>query len=104
MYQLREALLDPLTWAIVFYALVADIPNGGITNFFSQLIEGFGYTETESLLYGTPGGAVEVVTLIVGGYLGDRLHNRIAVSSFGLICGIIGMGLIVGLPLSNGEW
>lgn len=28
MYQLREALLDPLTWAFFFYALVADIPNG----------------------------------------------------------------------------
>lgn len=27
-YQLREALADPLTWAFVFYALVADIPNG----------------------------------------------------------------------------
>lgn len=43
MYQLKEALVDPLTWAIVFYALVADIPNGGITNFFSQLITSFGY-------------------------------------------------------------
>lgn len=80
---------------------MADIPNGGITNFFSQLIEGFGYSETESLLYGTPGGAVEVVTLIVGGYLGDKLHNRILVSSFGLVVSIIGMALIVGLPLSN---
>lgn len=28
MYQLREALTDPLTWGFVFYALVADIPNG----------------------------------------------------------------------------
>ena len=28
MYQLREALTDPLTWAFFFYALVADIPNG----------------------------------------------------------------------------
>lgn len=36
-YQLKEALLDPITWAFVFYALVADIPNGGISNFFSQL-------------------------------------------------------------------
>ena len=79
---------------------MGDIPNGGITNFFSQLIEGFGYSETESLLYGTPGGAVEVVTLVVGGYLGDRLGNRILVSSFGLICAITGMALIVGLPLS----
>lgn len=38
MYQLKEALLDPMTWAFVFYALVADIPNGGISNFFSQLV------------------------------------------------------------------
>jgi len=95
-----EALKDPLTWAFVFYALVADIPNGGITNFFSQLIVGFGYTPEQSLLYGTPGGAVEVVTLIVGGYLGGRLKNRILVSSSGLIISIIGISLIVGLPLS----
>lgn len=27
-YQFIEALTDPLTWAFVFYALVADIPNG----------------------------------------------------------------------------
>jgi MFS transporter, ACS family, allantoate permease len=33
--------------------------------------------------------------------LGDKLGNRLAVSSFGLICGITGMALIVGLPLSN---
>lgn len=100
-YQLKEAFTDPLTWAIVFYALVADIPNGGITNFFSQLIAGFGYTPEQALLYGTPGGAVEVVTLLVGGYLGDRYGNRIIVSSFGLVCGIVGVALIVGLPLSN---
>lgn len=38
MYQVKEALLDPITWAFFFYALIADIPNGGITNFFSQLV------------------------------------------------------------------
>ena len=64
LYQLKEALLDPLTWMFFLYAMIADIPNGGISNFFSQLIQGFGYTEEESLLYGTPGGAVEVVTII----------------------------------------
>ncbi|KAK3698798.1 Allantoate permease [Vermiconidia calcicola] len=102
-YQLKEALTDPLTWAFVFYALVADIPNGGITNFFSQLIAGFGYTDEESLLYGTPGGAVEVVTLLIGGYLGDKLRNRILVSSSGLIVAIIGVVLIVALPLDNNK-
>ena len=27
-YQFKEALLDPITWAIFLYALIADIPNG----------------------------------------------------------------------------
>lgn len=101
MYQVKEALLDPLTWAFFFYALVADIPNGGISNFFSQLITSFGYTAEESLLYGTPGGAIEVIALITCGYLGDRFSNRILIATSGLWISIIGMLLIVCLPLSN---
>ncbi|KAF2770399.1 putative MFS allantoate transporter [Teratosphaeria nubilosa] len=100
-YQVREALLDPLTWAFFFYALIADIPNGGISNFFSQLITSFGYTSEQSLLYGTPAGAVEVATLLFCGYFGDRWRNRILVSSGGLIISIIGVALIVGLPLDK---
>lgn len=38
IYQVKEALMDPMTWAFFFYALIADIPNGGITNFFSQMV------------------------------------------------------------------
>ncbi|KAI4113407.1 MAG: hypothetical protein LQ338_008181 [Usnochroma carphineum] len=100
-YQLKEALLDPLTWAFAFYALTADIPNGGISNFFSQLIVSFGYSSEQSLIYGTPGGAVEVVSLVVCGYLGDRFSNRLLISSSGLLLAILGMVLIVALPLSN---
>lgn len=37
-YQAKEALLDPMTWSFFFYALIACIPNGGITNFFSQMV------------------------------------------------------------------
>ena len=101
MYQLKEALTDPLTWAFVFYALVADIPNGGISNFFSQLIVSFGYTAEESLLYGTPGGAVEVVALIFSGWLGDRIRRRLLVSLGGITLAFLGMILIVALPLNN---
>lgn len=31
-YQLKEALIDPLSWAFFFYALIADIPNGQLRN------------------------------------------------------------------------
>lgn len=51
--------------------------SGGISNFFSQLIVSFGFTENESLLLGAPGGAVQVITLLVAGHLGDRWKNRI---------------------------
>jgi len=99
MYQFKEALVDPLTWAFVAYALIADIPNGGISNFFSQLIVSFGYTPTQSLLYGTPGGAVEVVALIASGWLGDKLRRRMLVSLGGLSLALLGIILIVALPL-----
>ena len=39
-YQMKEAFLDPLVWAFVLYSLIATIPNGGISNFFSQLVSG----------------------------------------------------------------
>ncbi|THW87072.1 putative MFS allantoate transporter [Aureobasidium pullulans] len=98
MYQVKEALTDPLAWMFFFYALIADLPNGGLTNFFSLLIESFGYTAEQSLLYGTPAGAVEVVSLIACGWLGDRVGSRLLVSTSCLWLSILGVLLIVCLP------
>ncbi|KAL8652181.1 MAG: hypothetical protein Q9210_002837 [Variospora velana] len=100
-HQMKEALLDPLAWAFAFYALAADIPNGGITNFFCQLIMSFSYTPEESLLSGTPSGTIEVFALILYSYLDDRYSNRLLISPVGLLLSILGMVLVVVLPLSN---
>ncbi|PSR87387.1 major facilitator superfamily transporter allantoate [Coniella lustricola] len=94
MYQFKEAMTDPMVWMFAFYSLVADIPNGGITNFFSQMITSFGYSNQQSLLLGTPGGAVEVIALVAAGILGDKFGNRILISSLGLVSATIGMLLI----------
>lgn len=107
LYQFKEALRDPMTWAFVLLSLVGDIPNGGISNFFSQMvslcfsfthwfslcflyfltliptppqISSFGFNERESLLYGVPGGAVEVIALLAGGYLNAKTGQRILCS------------------------
>lgn len=61
----------------------------------------FGYTPQQSLLYGTPGGAVEIVALVLSGYLGPRLKNRILVSIPGLGVAMLGMILIIALPVSQ---
>ncbi|PLN80254.1 putative MFS allantoate transporter [Aspergillus taichungensis] len=100
-YQIKETLLDPMTWAFFFFSIIANIPNGGITNFFNQLITSFGYTEEQSLLYGIPGGAVEIVALLLSGYIGQYTRQRILCSVGGMVASIVGMVLIVALPLNN---
>lgn len=50
-YQVKETLLDPITRAFFIFSLIANIPNGGITNFFSQLVgETVTYVEFLSVL------------------------------------------------------
>lgn len=61
----------------------------------------FGYTPEQSLLYGTPAGAVEVVALLLNGYIGDRTGQRILTSLGGLATATVGIILIVALPLHN---
>lgn len=67
---------------------------GGITNFFSQLIVSFGFSNEQSLLLGVPGGLVEIVALVGCGYLGDRFQNRLLVCTSGLLIAILGMLLV----------
>ncbi|KKP02015.1 major facilitator superfamily transporter [Trichoderma harzianum] len=97
-YQFKEALMDPLAWAFAFYSIAANIPNGGISNFFSQLIVSFGYSPTQSLLLGTPAGAVQVVSLLLSGWYGDKYKNRLLVSLGGLSLAVLGAILLVALP------
>nr|KMM65664.1 membrane transporter [Coccidioides posadasii RMSCC 3488] len=101
MYQLIEAFTDPVTWAIVFYGIVTSIPNGGITNFFNQLIVSFGYTPEQSLLYGAPGGAVQVLTLMINAVAAHYFKQRLIVATGGLYLGILGVILMIALPESN---
>jgi hypothetical protein len=49
-----------------------------------------------------PGGVVEVIALVVSGWAGDRLNNRILFSMVGLSVALLGVILIVALPLHSG--
>ena len=100
--QFKEAMFDPLTWAFAFVALTLAITTGGLTNFFSQLIVSFGFTAQQSLLYGTPAGAVEFLALIIWGEAIHRFGNRILCGTAGLCVALLGSIVLVALPLSNG--
>lgn len=67
----------------------------------SLQITSFGYTEEQSLIYGVPAGAIEVISLLGSGFLGQYTNQQLLCSTGGLIASIIGMVLVVALPLSN---
>ncbi|BGP25107.1 MFS transporter, allantoate permease [Rhodotorula toruloides] len=97
-YQVREALLDPLTWLYCLYAGAINTLNGGITSFFSILISSLGFDVLDSLLYGAPGGAVVVVAVIFFLWLGDRIKMRCLCGMIPLTIGLVGILLIWLLP------
>jgi hypothetical protein len=68
-YQIKEALLDPKTWLLLVAAACIGILNGGVTNFASSLIKGFGFNALKTSLLQTPGGSFELVFVILFGYL-----------------------------------
>lgn len=53
------------------------------------------------MLLGVPGGAVEVVALILNGYIGHITNQRVLCSLGGLVAAFVGMVLIVALPVEN---
>lgn len=87
-------------------AVALNIPNGGFTkyahvslspvflltqllcSFFAILIQSFGFSRLDSLLYGAPGGAIVLLAVVIFLHLGDRFHKRIV---FGIIPGLIGL-------------
>lgn len=68
-YQFKEALLDVKTWILLVAAAATGILNGGVANFASALIKGFGFDALRTSLLQTPVGAFELVFVILFGYL-----------------------------------
>ena len=77
--QIIEALLEPKAWLLYLAAICYGILNGGVANFLSAIIEGFGYSALKTSLLQTPGGAFELTCVIVLGYI-STLPNMIGVT------------------------
>ena len=101
MYQFREAMRDPFTWAVFFLALASDILNGGLNSFFSLIVVSFGFTPRQSLLYGTPVGAVGAIALIAWSLLSRRFGHRLLWGAASMAVSMIDVILFGALPLGN---
>ena len=74
-YQIYEALLDPKLYFLAMFQLAVGIINGGVTNFSTSLIKGFGYDGIMATLLNLPGGAIELVFVPLAGYLASTMKN-----------------------------
>lgn len=93
-YQITEAVLDPKVILIWLMGAAIGILNGGVANFASAIIKGFGYDALQASLMQTPGGAFEIVGCILFGYLSSFegwLVWSIILSSLPGMAGLIGI-------------
>lgn len=66
MFQLKEALFDPITWLSAFFMIGYGIPNSGIANFGSKLLhDSFGFDTYNALLMNMVGSGMDIVFPLV---------------------------------------
>ncbi|KAJ5468803.1 hypothetical protein N7475_006555 [Penicillium sp. IBT 31633x] len=106
-YQVRQAAQDPKTWLLFIMAIGAQIPNSALTSFTSIIVGTFGFDTLGTQYMQIPGGAVQFITLLSGGYIATKFdgkfHSRFTCMIFACTVCIIGAGLLVGLP-DNNKW
>ncbi|KAJ5662673.1 MFS general substrate transporter [Penicillium macrosclerotiorum] len=106
-YQAWQAARDPKTWLLFIMAVGAQVPNSALTSFTSIIVGSFGFDTLGTQYLQIPGGAVQFLTLILGGFIAtkyaDKFHSRTVCMIVANLTCIIGAGLLVGLPSSN-KW
>ncbi|ORY69060.1 MFS transporter [Pseudomassariella vexata] len=75
-YQVREAFLDIKLYLFFVLGIVCNVPNGGISNFGTLIIKGFGFSTLVTTLMQVPYGVLIAICILVCVYLNDRCENK----------------------------
>jgi MFS family permease len=90
--QVREAYLDYKTWLFTLLGFVANIPNGGISNFSTLVIQGLGFNTFQTALLGIPQGALVVIWIGLGAWCNGHMRKN----SRTLVCALFMLPTIAG--------
>ncbi|KAF2007888.1 MFS general substrate transporter [Amniculicola lignicola CBS 123094] len=103
-YQAWQTAKDPKTWILFVMAVGAQVPNSALTSFSSLIISSFGVDTLGTQYLQIPGGAVQFLALISGGFICTKWPNSrcITMTVANLIC-ITGAAMLVALPQHN-KW
>ncbi|ROW00904.1 hypothetical protein VPNG_08256 [Cytospora leucostoma] len=76
-YQIVEAFRDPKTYLFLLFGIVHSTPNGGISNFGTLIIEGFGFNTLVTALMQVPYGVLIALSILSCVYLNDYFSTRL---------------------------
>uniref|UniRef100_A0A093UZW9 Putative transporter n=1 Tax=Talaromyces marneffei PM1 TaxID=1077442 RepID=A0A093UZW9_TALMA len=75
-YQIWEAFTDYKLYMFFFLGVVCNIPNGGISNFGTIIIQGFGFSTLVTTLMQIPYGVIIALSILLCVFLNDRFENK----------------------------
>ncbi|KAB8532561.1 hypothetical protein FH972_025506 [Carpinus fangiana] len=75
-YQVREAFFDYKLYLFFLLGLVGNTPNGGISNFGTIIIKGFGFSTLVTTLLQIPYGFLIAVSILTCVYLNDYVASK----------------------------
>ncbi|KAA8569785.1 hypothetical protein EYC84_001364 [Monilinia fructicola] len=76
--QVKDWAMDYKTYMFFLIGMVSNVPNGGISNFGTLIIKGFGYSTLVTTLMQIPYGAIIAISILACVILNDRIppNNR----------------------------
>ena len=75
-YQVLEAATDIKTYLLFFLGVVGNIPNGGISNFGTIIIKGFGFSTLVTTLMQIPYGFFIAISILICVVLNKKFDNK----------------------------
>ena len=100
-YQVRETFKDIRTWVMFLIIMCIGIPNGGNSAFSNIITKSFGWTSRQSLLLDMPRAAIGGFAVVAGGWLSDRIHDRMTLVLLFTIPTLIGMIIMTTMQYSG---
>ncbi|KAJ5884382.1 hypothetical protein N7504_011954 [Penicillium tannophilum] len=101
--QILEAVTDWKVWVFFLLGFSGNIPNGGISNFGTLIIKGFGFSTLVTTLMQIPYGAFISIMILLAVFVNDRLprNNRCIVAIVFLLPNLAGSFGLHYVPESN---
>ncbi|TKA80893.1 hypothetical protein B0A55_01664 [Friedmanniomyces simplex] len=99
MSQVFEALLDVKVWTLVLIGMATGVINGGVSNFGSSLIKGFGFSSINATLLQLPNGVLEFLTVPTCGLIATYVKD-VRCLTIMVVC-LIPLGGLLGIRLTS---